>query len=258
MLGRYVYTYLSRHSSYTIIGVTRDDFTISDETLLTLDTFLITKGIDANTCVINCIGMIPQRRYNTNYYTINTLFPLLLGKYCTKYNARYIHPTTDCVFNGDKGGYIETDYHTETSEYGISKSLGEPLDHTVIRTSIIGEECFNKCSLLEWVKQSKGIISGWENHLWNGITCLHYAKIIHTIIKDNLFWKGVRHLYSPQSKSKYELVYMIALAYNVNVEIKPARTDYNSNKTLCSMYHPLFTIPSLEEQLDDLIAYDIS
>ena len=45
--------------------------------------------------------------------------------------------------------------HDELNEYGISKSLGELCNGTIIRTSIIGEEMRNKRSLLEWVKSNK-------------------------------------------------------------------------------------------------------
>ena len=50
-----------------------------------------------------------------------------------------IHVTTDCVFSGKDGNYNENSIHDETNDYGISKSLGELCDTTIIRTSIIGE-----------------------------------------------------------------------------------------------------------------------
>lgn len=117
-----------------------------------------------------------------------------------------IHPTTDCVFSGKKGGYVETDVHDELGSYGMSKSLGEPVGCTCIRTSIIGRELFNKKSFLEWViSNNNGTISGWSNHMWNGITCLEYCGVIEKIINEHLFWSGVKHIYSPTSVSKHEM-----------------------------------------------------
>ena len=38
-------------------------------------------------------------------------------------------------------------------------------------------------SLIEWLKTNKnGTINGYENHFWNGVTCLTLANIIENII----------------------------------------------------------------------------
>ena len=114
-------------------------------------TSLIDNDIDEYTCVINCIGLIPQRKkglYTDNeYFLINSIFPHVLWSICRRHNAKMIQPSTDCVFDGKRGGYLETDIHNEINSYGMSKSLGEPSGCTVIRTSIIGKELLNKKSL---------------------------------------------------------------------------------------------------------------
>lgn len=250
MLGRYIYTFL-KNTYLEIIPITRNEFCISLETLNKLEDFLVSKNINEYTCIINCIGLIPQKNLKNDYYVVNTLFPLLLSKYCTKYNSKLIHPTTDCVFDGKKGNYNEKDMHTESGEYGISKSLGEPNNHTIIRTSIIGEEKGFGSSLLEWVKRSKGEINGWNSHIWNGITCLQYAKIVFKIIDENLFWSGIRHIYSPFPKTKYELVTIIKETYSLDIIVKKIENE-KIDKTLSSIYEPLFDIPNLEEQINDL------
>jgi dTDP-4-dehydrorhamnose reductase len=258
MLGRYVNTFLQNTKKYTVIPITRKDFDVIQD-ISKLEDFLLVKKIDNKTCIINCIGLIPQRFKNNvnsnDYFLVNSIFPQLLSKYSKKYSAKMIQPTTDCVYNGSKGKYVETDYHDEEGVYGTSKSLGECSCCTVIRTSIIGEELDNKYSFLEWVKNSKGIIHGYNNHLWNGITCLQYCKIINSIITKNLFWKGVKHIYSPDTKSKYELCEIIKYVYNVPVEIKKKEQGDKVDKTLYSNYDLPFEIPTLEEQIKDLKDY---
>lgn len=258
MLGRYIYTYMKHLKKYEIIPITKNDFNILND-LNKLENFLLSKKVDEKTCIINCIGLIPQRLKNninsTDYFLINSIFPQLLSKYSNKYSAKMIQPTTDCVFNGSKGKYVETDYHDESGIYGISKSLGEDFNCTVIRTSIIGEELFNKYSLLEWVKNSTNNINGYNNHLWNGITCLQYCKIIDSIISNNLFWQGVRHVYSPDIKSKYELCCIIKDVYNIPIEIKKIDHSLIVDKTLYSNYDLPFKIPSLEIQIKELREY---
>jgi dTDP-4-dehydrorhamnose reductase len=133
MLGHYIVDTLN---CYNVIPVTRRMF---DATSDDISEFL--KDITENDIVINCIGAIPQKSPTTReYIQLNTLFPLKLEELMKEKRFIFIHITTDCVFDGKKGRYIETDAHTATDVYGITKSLGEPKDACVIRTSIIGEE----------------------------------------------------------------------------------------------------------------------
>jgi dTDP-4-dehydrorhamnose reductase len=166
-----------------------------------------------------------------------------------------IHITTDCVFSGKHGNYNENAIHDEINDYGMSKSLGELCKATIIRTSIIGEELMNKRSLLEWVKSNQGKeINGFTQHFWNGVTCLQLAEIIYKIIKDELYWEGVRHIFSPKSVSKYELINMINEVYNLNITVIPQETQ-KIDKTLKTIYdtNDLFNIPELKEQIIKLI-----
>ena len=169
-----------------------------------------------------------------------------------------IHVTTDCVFSGKEGKYNEKSIHDEINDYGMSKSLGELCKATIIRTSIIGEEVNNKRSLLEWVKSNSGKeINGYENHYWNGVTCLQLAKIVNEIINTGNYWNGVRHIFSPRSVSKYELVTIINDIYNLKIKINKFKTPESVNKTITSIYENMFTIPDLQKQIEELNKYII-
>lgn len=259
MLGRHISSYFSQN---TKIQVVNTSFRILNETLDSLESELLNQNIDSKTCVINCIGLIPQRKAKTSpdsdYFLINSIFPQLLWNICKKYDAKMIQPTTDCVFSGKAGNYVETDLHDETNAYGMSKSLGEPYGCTVIRTSIIGKEVFNKKSFLEWVLSNENSkINGFTNHLWNGITCLEYCKIIEKIIEENLFWVGVRHIYSPTAKNKYELSKIISDVFEANVEVVKNETMEKCDKTLSSVFPNLFDIPELFSQINDLKYFEL-
>jgi len=262
MLGNYIYKYFTL-KQFPIETISTNEYTASMETFENLEEILIKKGIDSETCVINCIGMIPQRMENKkqhDYYVINGVFPHILWSVCKRYSAKMIQPTTDCVFSGKVGSYTEINVHDETNNYGISKSIGEPFESTVIRSSIIGRELFNKKSLLEFVIKNEGnTIQGWDNHMWNGITCLQYCKVIEKIIIDNLFWKGVRHILSPTPVSKYELVNIIKHSFNININIQRTSTETKIDKTLRTIYNENNTmnIPELSLQLKELALFSI-
>jgi dTDP-4-dehydrorhamnose reductase len=260
MLGSYLMTYFTMHCrKYGVMGVSRASFEVNEQSLINLEERLASYEIDGVTCVINCIGLIPQRRPADwrDYYVMNAVFPQRLSVFCKKVGAKLILPTTDCVFDGLKegGGYLETDIHDETGHYGVSKSLGETHRDTVIRCSIIGEELYNKKSFLEWVRGSKLSIDGWMNHSWNGITCLEYCKIVEKIIGENMFWQGVRHLHSPEPKTKSELAAIIDDVYGLRLRINKVSVGPIINKTLKTHYSALnesFKIPPLEDQIAEL------
>jgi dTDP-4-dehydrorhamnose reductase len=267
MLGTYIKTYFTRDTKLNI-KLIDIEYRVLLENINKLEPILLSHDLDSESCVINCIGMIPQRTNQNeipNYYIVNSLFPHILSKICKKYNSKLIQPSTDCVYSGKNpnGNYVETDIHDETNEYGISKSIGEPIDCTIIRTSIIGLELRNKKSFMEWVinsiKEQKEI-NCWDNHLWNGITCLEYCKLIEKIIGNNLFWNGIKHIYSPESKSKYELAQIITKTF-FNLEhlkhIKKSSTIENINKTLNSNYKLDFEISDLEKQINELAYFNL-
>ena len=260
MLGTYMKTYL-RTQNKECICFTRDDLDVSTVTYDKLEHIFDKYIINENDVLINCIGIIPQSKNindtsSRNYFLINSLFPNMLSTFASMNKMKFIHITTDCVFSGSKGNYTEVDCHDETNNYGVSKSLGElGYNSTVIRASIIGEELKNKYSLLEWVKKHNNTtINGYTNHYWNGVTCLQLAKIINNIIDENIWWSGVRHIYSPSSVTKYELVQMINDTYNLNNTVEPMETDNPINKTLASIYdvNIQFNIPELRIQLEEL------
>ena len=259
MLGNYVQSYLRK--TYTVIPLTRKDYDLSKLSIETLTALMQVHRLNANDVVINCAGVIPQaskqRGLDTRlYFTINSLFPVVLSQICDQMGAKMIHITTDCVFDGKMGNYDENSIHDEINDYGLSKSLGELCKATILRTSIVGEEIHNKRSLLEWVISNKGkIIQGYANHRWNGVTCLQLSKIIHQIIAADLYWTGVRHIFSPRAVSKYELVSMMNKTYHLGITIEEFHADEAIDKTIRSLYDTPFHIPDLSAQIVEMHDY---
>ncbi len=233
MLGKYVYNVLK--NNYNVICIKRENFDIENDEWSKLDN-LLCNNLKQNDILINCAGIIPQKYKNDNFKTyirVNSIFPHKLNEMSKKIRCRFIHITTDCVFDGSKGNYSVNDIHTAKDIYGISKSQGEPEEATIIRTSIIGEELTGKKSLIEWVKSQKnGKINGYTNHYWNGVTCFELAKYINNIIDKDAFWSGVRHIYSPNIVTKYELCCYINEIYDLNINIEKYEDSISKNMTL--------------------------
>ena len=159
-----------------------------------------------------------------------------------------IHFSTDCVFDGKKGNYKEDDFKNAKDYYGISKGEGEPLQKNnknclVLRTSFIGHEIFGSYSLLNWLLNSEIKIYGFNKCLYNGLTNVEVAKIIHKIIINKHFINGLFNL-SGRKISKYSLLKIISKVYSLNKKIEKKeipeinRTLNNSKFKKFFLYRP--------------------
>jgi len=207
--------------------------------------------------VINCIGIIKPFMLPdiVNAIKINSIFPHILTKWCESNNSKLIHITTDCVYSGSKGKYVETDLHDALDDYGKSKSLGEcPSNAMVLRTSIIGEEIHKHASLIAWAKSQKGnTINGFSTHLWNGVTTSQYAKICDTIIQDGLYEQGLFHVFAKDDVTKLEMMYLFNKKYDLGMTIeekqptacdRTLRTEKGLNEKL--------NIPTVEKMIEEM------
>lgn len=254
MLGAYATKFFQ--NKYEILSFERKDLDFTKQSQLSLKNFFdeLCKEDDI---VLNCAGAIKQRNYtNSEMILVNSVIPNVLAETKLRKGCQVIHITTDCVFSGDKGGYTEKDNHDAEDGYGKTKSLGENLLNTNIRTSIIGEEYLNKLSLLEWVKSnSQKEIYGYTNHYWNGMTCLELCKLVDKIIYSEDFWKGTRHFFSNRVVSKFELCNLINKEYFLNINIIPKETETNCFRNLSSLYDIKYEISDLEQQIKELKNY---
>ena len=255
MLGKYVSTYLKDY--YDLVEINRKDIDVSSIKESELKSRFINLNINEGDVVINCVGAIKPRvdeLGDLNAILVNSVFPRILANVCEEFKVKMIHPTTDCVYTGNKGNYSENDIYDVADVYGMSKALGEPKNCTVIRTSIMGEEVNQGRSLIEWVKSEKNkTVFGFTNHFWNGVTCLEFAKICKKMIDNNIFWLGTKHLHS-NTLNKKELVELISSSFNLNVNVIEKQTEKSCDRRITSIYNDInqFNIPNLKTQLEEL------
>ena len=104
------------------------------------------------------------------------------------------------------------------------------------------------------VSEKNNTVFGYTNHNWNGVTCLQFAKICHELIEKNLLWKGCKHVFSPTSYTKKELVESISKHYDLNITVTPKTTEEKCDRTLntVSNIKSLISIPELEVQIEEM------
>ncbi len=177
--------------------------------------------------VVNCIGIVKQQPLGNDPFaclTINSLLPHQLAKLCAEYNARLIHVSTDCVFDGKKGSYKETDLTNADDLYGRSKALGETsaTNAITIRTSIIGRELNSEFGLVDWfLTQRDGSAKGFTHALFSGLTTQELSRVIQDVALNHKDLSGI-HQVSTAPIDKFTLINLLNDAFKTGVTITPS------------------------------------
>ncbi len=212
--------------------------------------------------VINCAGILIQNSNNNPLEAIyvNSYLPNLLNQLAEINNFKLIHISTDCVFSGKKGQYIEQDTPDATDMYGRTKALGEINNNNnlTIRTSIIGPELkANGTGLMHWLFNQAGEIKGFNQAIWSGVTTLELAKFIAATIETDSNITGIYHLTNNQSINKYALLNLIKDSFNLShITIKPA-DNYSVNKSFMNTRVNInqslkYSVPSYKMMIDEI------
>ncbi|MDO9012234.1 MAG: SDR family oxidoreductase [Gallionella sp.] len=173
--------------------------------------------------VVNCAGLTkhkPEADDPLVSIPINTLMPHRLAGLCKLVGARLIHVSTDCVFSGEKGGYVEDDFADAHDVYGKSKALGElHYPHTLtLRTSTIGHELQSKFGLLDWFLSQDKQCKGYARAIFSGLPTVVFAQIIRDIVIPAKQLTGLYHV-AAEPINKFELLKLIADVYGKRIEI---------------------------------------
>ena len=173
--------------------------------------------------VINCIGLIKQTQMANDPLSairVNAMLPHQLALICRSAAVRLIHISTDCVFSGKQGQYVESDPADATDLYGRTKFLGEVgYDNTItLRTSIIGRELKARLGLIEWFLAQRESVNGFTRAIFSGLTTGELGRVIRDHVLAHPELHGVYHV-SSQPISKYDLLVMAArtLAHPIRV-----------------------------------------
>ena len=188
--------------------------------------------------IINCIGITTRRGISNNISNtdfINSQLPHKISEWASINNKKLIQFSTDCVFSGKRGNYLDDDKPDADDIYGLSKAKGEINNNNTltIRCSMIGREIYNHTELFEWLYSMKNKeISGYTNVIYSGVTTFWMGQVINKLFSDKINLNGI---YNVASKpiSKYELLFKLSNAFKLNVNIIP-NPNIKSNKVLIS------------------------
>ena len=235
MIGNTTLRVLNEQTSWEVFGTVRDEKvkrffskTIAERIFINIDvenSDNLMKVLDQvrPNVVVNCAGLTkhkPEADDPLVSIPINTLMPHHVAGLCKLIGARLIHVSTDCVFSGQKGNYIESDFTDARDVYGKSKALGEVIyPHTItLRTSTIGHELQTKYGLLDWFLSQTGQCKGYTRAIFSGLPTVIFAKIVKDIVIPRPDLSGLYHV-AAKPIDKFELLSLIALEYGKAIDI---------------------------------------
>jgi len=266
MLGSKLFSEFSKNSKYFVKGSVRNtNFRLIcknhkskvDTNISAKNIIKIRRALNSfkPKIIINCIGVVKQKikSYSVeDIFYINSIFPHKLYTISKKINAKLIHFSTDCVFNGIKGGYSEEDRPNAYDIYGLSKSLGEiNYQNTItIRTSIIGHELNSKKGLLEWFLNKENYCYGYVRSYFSGLTTLEVFNFLNFYFSKKFNLSGLIHL-SSKKISKFNLLNKIAKIYSKKIKIKK-NYNFKIDRSLISTIsrkNSSYKVPSWDKML---------
>lgn len=162
--------------------------------------------------------------------TVNAIAPKEIARVCLEKGIRFIHVSTDFVFNGFKSSpYLETDEKNPLSTYGITKSQGEDgilninQDALIIRTSWVfsghGKNFFTTIVRLANEREELKVVD-------DQIGCPTWARDLawftfYAALSDA---KGIYHFTNEGIASWYDLAKAIVDTMGIDCEVFPIST----------------------------------
>jgi dTDP-4-dehydrorhamnose reductase len=188
--------------------------------------------------VINAVGLIKQLATANDPLVVlplNSMLPHRLANLCALQGARVIQISSDCVFSGRTGNYVESDISDAEDLYGKSKYIGEVHDQpnaVTLRTSGIGHELESRNGLLEWFLFQQGPVKGFSKAIFSGLPWVETARVIKEFVLPHPEISGLYHL-AAKPISKLDLLKLIAKVYGKEIKIE-ADDSVRINRSLNS------------------------
>lgn len=254
MLGHVVKIYF-QEKGHNVAGTSRlvdsEYYFDATKNIGSLDEYIDVFKPDA---VINCIGILNKVAEDNKSLAvlINSYLPHYADELCQKKGVKFIHVSTDCVFDGVKGEYTETSFKDAINFYGQSKALGEiNNDHSLtIRTSIVGPDMNeNGIGLFQWFMNQSGETNGYDRVIWTGVTTIELAKAMEVAILNNL--TGLRHVVNNEKIDKYSLLNLFKKHFNKDIAIIP-KSDVISDKSVMRTTDFDFQVPSYNQMIQEM------
>ena len=185
--------------------------------------------------IINCAANVNVDDLENNEklaFSINANGAENIAKVCKSNKIRLLHISSDAVFDGKKGMYVEEDVMNPINIYAKSKMLGEKLisenleNYVIIRTNFYGFHKQDKF-LFNWILsklKNNERFPGFNDVFFNPLEVTNLSKMIYELSEKNFC--GILHLSSDEIFSKFEFATKISEFFGFDSSlIKKASID---------------------------------
>lgn len=157
---------------------------------------------------------------------INAVVPGKVAKHCRKTGIRFVHISTDAVFDGTKGSYTEEDEPNPISVYAETKLEGEKNVLTanssalIPRVNFYGFSLSGKRSLAEFFLSNlsaENPVKGFVDVMFCPLYVLELVDLIFEMVRKEL--KGIYHTVSRECISKYGFGLAIAEKFGLDKKL---------------------------------------
>lgn len=276
MLGQHLYSTFSNNPAYEVYGVSRQRAHIPADRHIQLD-MTDTANLEAAMAALKPeIVIYAAALVNVDLCEKDKEYAYALHVTAAKKLSElpsvksFVYISSDAVFDGQRGNYIETDDCNPLNYYAATKMLAErellkgPADIYIIRVNIYGFHATPGNSLFEWAwksLQEGKKITGFDNVYFNPLYVGTLARLVLELCMKKIA-KGVYHFGTSDILSKYEFLLSIANAFNfdrsllLKSPLDPSKFEALRplNTTLCTnkIVEAGIKMPSFEEGMAEL------
>jgi dTDP-4-dehydrorhamnose reductase len=210
--------------------------------------------------IINCSALADIDMAEANpetAYQINKNAPGQMSLMALRHNIKFIHISTDAVFDGTSGNYVEEDLPNPLNIYAQSKLEGEKLviynnpQAIVARVNFYGWSLSGKRSLAEFFfnNLSQGnTINGFNDVFFCPLYVGHLSEILLEMARLKLY--GLFHVVSRESLSKYKFGLMIADRFGFDPGIIKSNSIETAGLKATRSSRLTLSVDKVEKELD--------
>jgi dTDP-4-dehydrorhamnose reductase len=166
-------------------------------------------------------------------YQQNVHASINIAKAGERHGSKLLLISTDSVFSGEQGNYVETDHPLPINVYAQTKLESECRVQAILSQALIARVNFYgwniqaKHSLAEWVLkqlQSGSAVSGWTDVYFTPLFTNHLADLLLEMVR--LDFQGIYHVGGSERVSKYDFARAVAEVWGYD----PARVLKTKSK----------------------------
>lgn len=268
-----------RKISFSVTNFNNDNNTISVDIR---DTSSLEKVV-SDICpdlIINCvaIGKIDYLESHPDIaYSLNSDGAKNIATVAKKFDVKLIHISTDSIFDGKSGSYLESDSPNPLNVYAKSKVKCEEFirnitdNHIIIRTNFYGYDqrgnWFFNWVYGQFIHNQK--IFGFNDVFFNPLEASNLSKIILDISSTD--FTGTINLGSTETISKHQFIVKVAEVFNFSTDLivdgtydkyanaiaqRPLNTSLDISKSIKLFNPKIFTYEKSLQKIKEMLKND--